>query len=57
MSRRKVCTAGASKALSVAGTVAGCAGLVFLLVQFIEEPEGHMTEVLPDGTVQLIEVS
>ncbi|HAU15728.1 MAG TPA: MFS transporter, partial [Gammaproteobacteria bacterium] len=37
--------------------IAGCAGLVFLLVQFIEEPEGHMTEVLPDGTVQLIEVS
>lgn len=24
---------------------------------FLEEPEGHMTEVLPDGTVQMIEVS
>ena len=24
---------------------------------FLEEPEGHMAEVLPDGTVQLIEVS
>lgn len=37
--------------------IAGCAALVFLCVQFIEEPKGHMTEVLPDGTVQLIEVS
>jgi NNP family nitrate/nitrite transporter-like MFS transporter len=37
--------------------IAGCAALVFVLVQFIEEPEGHMTEVMPDGTVQLIEVS
>jgi NNP family nitrate/nitrite transporter-like MFS transporter len=27
-----------------------------LLVQFLDEPEGHMAEVLPDGTVQLIEV-
>ncbi len=36
--------------------IAGCAALVFLFVQFIEEPKGHMTEVLPDGTVQLIEV-
>jgi NNP family nitrate/nitrite transporter-like MFS transporter len=24
---------------------------------FLEEPEGHMAEVLPDGTVQMIEVS
>ncbi len=24
---------------------------------FLEEPQGHMTEVLPDGTVQMIEVS
>ena len=37
--------------------IAGAAALVFVLVQFIEEPEGHMTEVLPDGTVQLIEVN
>ncbi|RLT94765.1 NarK family nitrate/nitrite MFS transporter [Ketobacter sp.] len=37
--------------------IAACAGAVFVLVQFLEEPEGHMTEVLPDGTVQLIEVS
>ena len=27
------------------------------LVQFLDEPKGHITEVLPDGTVQLIEVS
>lgn len=37
--------------------IAGSAAFVFFLVQFLEEPEGHMTEVLPDGTVQLIEVS
>lgn len=37
--------------------IAGCAAFVFLCVQFIDEPRGHMTEVLPDGTVQLIEVS
>ena len=37
--------------------IAGCAALVFMVVQFLEEPEGHMVEVLPDGTVQLIEVT
>ena len=37
--------------------IAGSAMVCFLIVQFLEEPEGHMTEVLPDGTVQLIEVS
>ncbi len=37
--------------------IAASAALLFVLVQFLEEPEGHMTEVLPDGTVQLIEVS
>lgn len=37
--------------------IAGAAAVIFMLVQFLEEPEGHMTEVLPDGTVQLIEVS
>lgn len=36
--------------------IAGCAAVVFIAVQFIDEPKGHMTEVLPDGTVQLIEV-
>ena len=30
---------------------------VFLLAQRLTEPSGHTTEVLPDGTVQLIEVS
>ncbi len=33
---------------SVAGFIASC---------FLAEPKGHMTEVLPDGTVELIEVS
>lgn len=33
---------------SVAGFIASC---------FLTEPKGHMTEVLPDGTVELIEVS
>ena len=37
--------------------ISGAAAVVFVLAQFLEEPEGHMTEVLPDGTVQLIEVS
>lgn len=36
--------------------IAACAAVVFVAVQFLEEPEGHMVEVLPDGTVQLIEV-
>ena len=37
--------------------ISAAAAVVFILVQFLDEPEGHMTEVLPDGTVQLIEVS
>lgn len=37
--------------------IAASAAVLFMLVQFLEEPEGHMTEVLPDGTVQLIEVN
>lgn len=37
--------------------IAGCALLVFVLVQFLEEPSGHMVEVLPDGTVQHIELT
>ncbi len=36
--------------------IAGCAAVCFIIVQFLDEPHGHMTEVLPDGTVQLIEV-
>ncbi len=37
--------------------IAGAAAVCMVMVQFIEEPEGHTHEVLPDGTVQLIEVS
>lgn len=28
-----------------------------IVALFLEEPEGHMAEILPDGTVQMIEVS
>jgi len=38
-------------------TIAGSALFVLVAVQFIEEPQGHMAEVLPDGTVQMIEVT
>lgn len=37
--------------------IAGAAVINFVMVQFLEEPEGHMHEVLDDGTVQLIKVS
>lgn len=37
-------------------TIAGAALFVLVAVQFIEEPRGHMAEVLPDGTVEMIEV-
>lgn len=37
--------------------IAASAGVIFLLVIFLEEPEGKMAEVLPDGTVQLIDVT
>ncbi len=37
--------------------IAGSAGIGFVASMFLEEPEGHMAEVLPDGTVELIEVS
>ncbi len=38
-------------------TIAAAAVAVFLItVLFLEEPRGHMHEVLPDGTVQMIEV-
>ncbi len=39
--------------LVIAATVA----VTVFAVLFLEEPEGHMAEVLPDGTVQLIEVT
>lgn len=37
--------------------IAASAAICFVIVQFIEEPEGQMQEVLPDGTVQLIDVA
>ena len=37
--------------------IAGCAVIVFALVQFLEEPEGHMVEILPDGSVERIELT
>ncbi|WP_415880161.1 NarK family nitrate/nitrite MFS transporter [Methylomonas sp. TEB] len=37
-------------------TIAGTAVVVALAVQFIEEPAGHMAEVMEDGTVAMIEV-
>ncbi len=39
--------------LVIAGTVA----VTVLAVLFLEEPEGHIAEILPDGTVQMIDVS
>lgn len=39
-------------------TIAASAAVVFFAVLvFLDEPKGHMHEVLPDGTVQMIEVS
>jgi len=37
--------------------IAGAAAVCFVLVQFLDEPSGKMTEVLPDGTVQFIDVT
>lgn len=31
--------------------------VLVLLALFMDEPEGHMAEIMPDGTVQMIEVS
>ena len=36
--------------------IAGAAFLGFITVLFLDEPQGAMAEVLPDGTVQMIEV-
>lgn len=36
--------------------IAGSAAVVLMMVQFMDEPSGQMAEVLPDGTVQLIDV-
>ncbi len=37
--------------------LASAGAVCFAMIQFLEEPEGHMHEVLPDGTVQLIKVT
>jgi len=38
--------------------IAGAAVVTLAAVAlFLEEPQGHMAEVLPDGTVQMIEVT
>jgi NNP family nitrate/nitrite transporter-like MFS transporter len=38
--------------------IAAAAVVTFVAVAFIlDEPEGHMAEILPDGTVQMIEVT
>lgn len=37
-------------------TIAGTAVVVAMAVQFIEEPAGHMAEVMEDGSVAMIEV-
>jgi MFS transporter, NNP family, nitrate/nitrite transporter len=37
--------------------IGASAGLSFIAIQFLDEPKGHMSEVLEDGTVQLLEVS
>ena len=36
--------------------IAGVSILVLIAVQFLDEPKGAMAEILPDGTVQMIEV-
>ncbi len=38
-------------------SLAGFAAVLFLLIQFLDEPKGAIAEVLPDGTVQMIEVA
>jgi NNP family nitrate/nitrite transporter-like MFS transporter len=37
--------------------IAGAVALTVFAAMFLEEPAGHMAEVLPDGTVQMIDVS
>ena len=37
--------------------IAAAVAVTILAVMFLEEPEGHMAEILPDGTVQMIEVT
>ena len=37
--------------------IAAAAIVTLLAVMFLDEPQGSMVEVLPDGTVQMIEVA
>ncbi len=37
--------------------IAACAAIIFVAVQFLEEPRGHVAEINEDGSVELIEVS
>ncbi|MBD2858853.1 NarK family nitrate/nitrite MFS transporter [Spongiibacter sp. KMU-158] len=37
--------------------IAGCAAVIFVAVQFMTEPKGHIAEYNEDGSVALIEVS
>jgi len=37
--------------------IGACAAIVLGIIQFLEEPAGHMTEVLEDGSVQQIELT
>lgn len=37
--------------------IGAAAMVIFGIVQFLEEPEGHMVEVLEDGTIQKIELT
>jgi NNP family nitrate/nitrite transporter-like MFS transporter len=37
--------------------IAAAAAVCLIFVQFLDEPSGQMAEVLPDGTVELIDVA
>jgi len=37
--------------------ISGCAVAILVAVQFIDEPKGQTAEVMPDGSVQMIDVS
>ncbi|MBT4723036.1 MFS transporter, partial [Candidatus Falkowbacteria bacterium] len=37
--------------------IAATAIVTLLAVQFMDEPKGQMAEILPDGTVQMIDVN
>jgi NNP family nitrate/nitrite transporter-like MFS transporter len=36
--------------------ISASAAVIFFFCWFIEEPKGHMAEVMPDGSVHLIDV-